>query len=76
MLLVEVADTGQGIAPEDLPKLFQKFNQTKTKATAGERGTGLGLAIVKKLVELHGGTIRVESFLGKGTTFSFTLPRA
>ncbi len=76
LLRLDVADTGLGIAPEDLPKLFQKFSQTRTKSTAGERGTGLGLAIVKKLVELHGGGISVSSILGQGTTFSLTLPAA
>lgn len=73
---LEVSDTGQGIAPDDLPKLFRKFSQTRTKSTAGEKGTGLGLAIVKKLIELHGGTVGVESVLGQGTTFHFTLPAA
>jgi signal transduction histidine kinase len=71
---LEVRDTGQGIAPEDLHKLFRKFSQTRTRSTAGEKGTGLGLAIVKKLVELHGGAVGVESILGKGSTFRFTLP--
>jgi signal transduction histidine kinase len=69
-----VADQGQGIPPEDLPHLFEKFRQTKTKATAGEKGTGLGLAIVKKIVELHGGRIEVESELGRGTRFTVWLP--
>mgnify|MGYP001617376449 CR=1 FL=1 len=73
---LEVRDTGQGIAPEDLPRLFRKFSQTRTRSTAGEKGTGLGLAIVKKLVELHGGEVGVESVHGKGSTFRFTLPLA
>jgi signal transduction histidine kinase len=71
-----VQDTGQGIAPDDLPKLFTKFEQAKTKATRGERGTGLGLAIAKKLVELHGGKISVTSKLGVGSRFAFTIPVA
>jgi PAS domain S-box-containing protein len=70
-----VADTGIGIARENLPKVFSKFQQFGRTAGAGEKGTGLGLAIAKELVELHRGTIRVESELGKGTTFSFTLAR-
>ena len=71
-----VQDTGQGIAPEDLPRLFTKFEQAKTKATRGEKGTGLGLAIAKKLVELHGGKISVSSKLGVGSRFAFTIPIA
>ncbi|HVY61309.1 MAG TPA: ATP-binding protein [Planctomycetota bacterium] len=73
-LEVSVKDTGQGIAPEDMAKLFGKFEQGKTKATKGEKGTGLGLAIAKKLVELHGGQIFVTSELGKGSRFAFTIP--
>lgn len=73
---VAVADTGCGIPPEEQRKLFQKFQRISTKPTAGERGTGLGLAIVKKLVELHGGAVGVESVVGKGSTFWFTIPAA
>jgi signal transduction histidine kinase len=71
---VSVADTGQGIAKEDMPYLFDKFRQTKTKATRGEKGSGLGLAIAKNLIGLHGGRIWVESEIGKGATFYFTIP--
>jgi len=71
-----VADTGVGIAPEDLPKLFEKFHQLARPAPGGSpKGTGLGLAISKRLVELHGGHIRVTSELGRGSIFSFTLPK-
>ncbi len=70
-----VSDTGAGIAREDLPRIFDKFTQFGRKDGPGDRGTGLGLAIVKGLVELHGGTIRVESELGRGTTVSFSLPK-
>lgn len=72
----EVADTGCGIPPQEKQKLFQKFQKLSTKPTAGERGTGLGLAIVKKLVELHGGEVGVDSEVGKGSTFWFTIPVA
>jgi signal transduction histidine kinase/pSer/pThr/pTyr-binding forkhead associated (FHA) protein len=71
---VWVADTGQGIPADELPKVFGRFQQTSTKATDGQVGTGLGLAIAKKLVEMHGGSIWVESKLGVGTRFAFTLP--
>lgn len=71
-----VWDTGKGIAARDLPKVFGKFQQFgRATGGAGEKGTGLGLAISKGIVELHEGTIRVESQLGKGTQFIFTLPK-
>jgi signal transduction histidine kinase len=56
-----------------MSKLFQTFQQVAIESTEGEKGTGLGLAIVNKLVELHGGSISVDSQLGKGSEFSFTL---
>jgi len=71
---VSVRDTGIGIAAEDLPRLFDKYEQARTRSSRSEKGTGLGLYITRQLVELHGGTITVESELGKGSTFSFTLP--
>jgi signal transduction histidine kinase len=71
---VSVSDTGVGIAPEDVTRLFDKYEQTRSRATRGEKGTGLGLYITKQLVELHGGKIEVDSEIGKGSTFSFTLP--
>jgi signal transduction histidine kinase len=70
---VSVSDTGVGIAPEDVERLFDKYEQTRSRATRGEKGTGLGLYITKQLVELHGSQINVKSELGKGSTFSFTL---
>jgi PAS domain S-box-containing protein len=69
-----VTDTGIGIKPEDLDKLFQPFRQLDTGLTRQHEGTGLGLAICKRLVDRLGGTISVESEWGKGSTFSFTLP--
>lgn len=71
---VSVADSGVGIPPEDVTRLFQKFVQIGSKATKGEKGTGLGLAIVKKIVEFHGGKVWVTSTLGQGSTFTFSLP--
>ena len=73
-VLVSVQDSGVGIAKEDIPKLFDKFTQFGRKAGPGEKGTGLGLAIVKKLVEMQGGNIEVDSEVGKGTTFTISLP--
>jgi signal transduction histidine kinase len=70
---VSVSDTGPGIAPEDQERIFEEFQQ----ASAGKEqreGTGLGLALSRRLVELHGGRIWVDSELGKGSTFVFTLP--
>jgi two-component system, NtrC family, sensor kinase len=72
-VLVSVADTGPGIAPEDQERIFEEFQQTGLGAEQRE-GTGLGLALSKSLVELHGGRIWVESELGRGSTFTFTLP--
>ncbi len=69
-----VADTGVGIAPEDLERLFDKYEQARSRATRGEKGTGLGLYITRQLVELHGGQIEAQSEVGRGSTFSFTLP--
>jgi signal transduction histidine kinase len=73
---LSVADTGVGIAPEDVARLFDKYEQARSRATRGEKGTGLGLYITKQLVELHGGEITVDSTPGHGSTFSFTLPKA
>jgi signal transduction histidine kinase len=74
--IVEIAvrDTGIGIAPEDQARIFESFQQAGTAAEGAQEGTGLGLALVKRLVELHGGRIWVESALGTGSTFTFTLP--
>ncbi|HEX2650278.1 MAG TPA: ATP-binding protein [Burkholderiales bacterium] len=73
-LEVAVADTGVGIAPEDQGAVFEAFRQVGRDYTKKAEGTGLGLALVRKFVELHGGAIRLESEIGKGSTFTFTLP--
>jgi PAS domain S-box-containing protein len=74
---VSVIDTGEGIAPEFLPYIFDRFQQGDASTTRRHGGLGLGLAIVKQLVELHGGNVRVQSDgLGKGATFSVRLPLA
>jgi signal transduction histidine kinase len=71
---VAVSDTGIGIAPENHQAIFEEFRQVGTDAAKKREGTGLGLTLTKKFVELHGGTIRVESAVGRGSTFTFTLP--
>jgi signal transduction histidine kinase len=70
-----VIDQGQGIRSEEQNKLFGAFQRTSTKPTAGEHSTGLGLSICKKIIELHGGSIGVESEVGRGSRFFFVLPR-
>lgn len=71
-----VKDTGVGIGPDEIGKLFEKYKQTSSGKTSEHKGTGLGLVICKMIVEAHGGTIRAESKKGKGATFTFTLPTA
>jgi signal transduction histidine kinase/CheY-like chemotaxis protein len=73
-VLLSVADTGPGISPEDQARLFEPFSQVDASPTRKSGGTGLGLSICRHLVELHGGTIWVESQPGKGSAFFFTLP--
>jgi signal transduction histidine kinase len=71
---VAVRDTGIGIAPEDQAAVFEEFKQVGRDYTKKAEGTGLGLTLTKRFVELHGGEIRLESTLGKGSTFTITLP--
>ena len=73
-LKVEVKDQGPGISEEDQPKLFGEFQRLSAQPTADEKSTGLGLAITKKIVEAHQGVLGVESALGAGSTFSFSIP--
>ncbi|CAN1209145.1 hypothetical protein TUMEXPCC7403_02915 [Tumidithrix helvetica PCC 7403] len=73
-ILFQVADTGIGIAPDDLPKLFQSFIQVDSSLNRQYEGTGLGLAMVKTIAELHGGQVAVESRLGEGSCFTVALP--
>jgi len=73
-LIIMVADTGVGIAREDLPRLFREFEQLPQPGGVRPEGTGLGLALTRRLVELHGGRVEVTSELGKGSTFSVHLP--
>ena len=71
---ISVSDTGPGISREDMEKVFDKYHQVHPADSNQIRGTGLGLAIVKNIIEAHGGTIWVESKLGEGSTFTFSLP--
>jgi signal transduction histidine kinase/DNA-binding response OmpR family regulator/HAMP domain-containing protein len=71
---IAVRDTGIGIAPEDQARIFEEFQQARHQVTKTREGTGLGLALTQKFVELHGGRIWVESEVGVGSTFTFTLP--
>lgn len=73
-ITITVADTGRGIAEDDVPKLFEAGPSQGSLYTRGCEGTGLGLALIRQLVELHGGTIWVESRCGTGSRFSFTIP--
>jgi len=73
-VVIKVRDTGAGIPPEQLPRIFEKFYQADNQASARAAGTGLGLAIAKQIVEAHGGSIRCESTVGVGTTFIIRLP--
>ena len=74
-LEVTVVDNGIGIDPKDFKRIFNKFEQVSLVAPSGVGGTGLGLSIAKEIISLHGGAIRVESQIGKGSRFIFVIPR-
>jgi signal transduction histidine kinase len=74
LFTIAVSDTGPGIAPADQERIFEEFQQADTSTTRPQGGTGLGLAIARRIVAMHGGWIRVESVLGDGATFRFTIP--
>jgi len=69
-----VSDTGPGIRPEDMPRLFQEFSQVDSSTSRRSGGTGLGLVLCKSFIELHGGTIGAEAVPGHGSTFWMMLP--
>ncbi|MCE2968821.1 MAG: ATP-binding protein [Burkholderiales bacterium] len=73
-LAIAVADTGVGIAPEQMQRLFAPFAQARSRGLRGEEGTGLGLALSRRLAELHGGRLQVDSAPGRGSTFTLWLP--
>jgi len=72
---ITVKDSGVGIAAEHLPRIFERFYRVDRERSREAGGTGLGLAIVKHIVEAHGSKVEIESEVGKGTTFSFSLRR-
>ena len=72
---IEVADTGVGIDPTELPHIFERFYRGSRANEARSSGSGLGLAIVRSIVDMHGGTVEVESRVGAGSRFVVTLPR-
>jgi len=74
-LRIVVADTGIGIAPEAMPRIFEEFYRAKNAKEMGQEGTGLGLSLVKHIVDRYRGQIDVESRLGEGSTFTVTLPK-
>lgn len=71
---IEIIDTGVGIPPEALPKIFDRFGSFQRSGTQKEKGTGLGMSIALEVIQLHGGRIDVASEVGKGTTFTVLLP--
>jgi len=76
MVRLEVADSGVGIPPDQIEVVFEAFQQIDVQGAAGGEGTGLGMAITKQLVELHGGSIWLDSVPGRGTTVYMLLPAA
>jgi signal transduction histidine kinase len=73
---IAVKDYGIGIKSEDMPRIFREFEQLKSGSARRFPGTGLGLVLTKRIIELHGGSIRVQSEFGKGSTFTVTMPRS
>ena len=73
-VVIKVTDNGYGIAPDEIPRIFERFYRSKTEKTRNIVGTGLGLSIVKSIVEAHNGTINVKSKEGIGSTFYVRLP--
>jgi signal transduction histidine kinase len=73
--VIRISDEGAGLSPEDLGRLFGRFQRLSAKPTAGESSTGLGLSIVKRIIDMHGGGVTADSAgPGQGSTFTITLP--
>jgi two-component system phosphate regulon sensor histidine kinase PhoR len=75
-VVLQVSDQGSGIHPDDLKRIFERFYRARDARSNKVRGSGIGLALVKEIAEAHGGRVSVESVLGKGSTFTVTLPVA
>jgi len=75
-VIISIADTGIGIAPADIPKALERFGQVDSRISRTYEGAGLGLPLAKQLIELHGGTLTIDSAVGQGTTVTVTLPAA
>jgi cell cycle sensor histidine kinase DivJ len=73
-VITRITDTGIGIAKEDRERIFEDFYRTKAAKTCSQMGTGLGLALVKRIVETYGGQVNIKSVVGKGSTFTVSLP--
>ena len=74
VLQIDISDTGIGISENDLPRIFERFYRVDRSRSRESGGTGLGLAIVARVIETHRGEVKVKSELGKGTSFTITLP--
>jgi signal transduction histidine kinase len=73
--LIRVSDNGRGIAPEDMPRVFNRFDRVAEPGFGSEAALGLGLPLTRQFIEAHGGTVELESKQGKGTTVTLTIPR-
>jgi signal transduction histidine kinase len=73
-LRISVQDSGVGIAPEELPRVFEKFFRSRNPEVRDQTGSGLGLSMAQNVIHLHGGALTVDSTLGEGSTFTATLP--
>ncbi len=73
--MIKISDNGSGIAKDDLPRVFNRFDRVEEAAVRGEAALGLGLPLTRQFVEAHGGTIEIKSKKGKGTTVTLSIPR-